>query len=161
MLHLRAGDLDEAVSFYRSTLERSGNVYANSFISVVLAYAQKVSSKSFQVQSGNFRWWSWGIEKNKPLTLPVCSQSESVAYAVGVQFKTPLQEKNMPFIKKFSLNGCELVIASWIQQILVKLLPESVVLTEMDEAENFGRSWSVNYRPASVLYRYLTEKSFF
>ena len=46
--HGRTGDLEGAVTFYRSVLEHSGNIYANSFIAVLLAYAQKVEAYTLE-----------------------------------------------------------------------------------------------------------------
>jgi hypothetical protein len=40
----RTGDLDGAVGFYRSVLEHGGPVYANSFVALLTAYAEKVNS---------------------------------------------------------------------------------------------------------------------
>ena len=40
----RTGDLEGAVGFYRSVLEHGGPVYANSFVALLTAYAEKVCS---------------------------------------------------------------------------------------------------------------------
>jgi hypothetical protein len=45
----RTGDLEGAVGFYRSVLEHGGTVYANSFVAVLTAYAEKVNSVLYKI----------------------------------------------------------------------------------------------------------------
>jgi hypothetical protein len=60
----RTGDLEGAVGFYRSVLEHGGPVYANSFVALLTAYAEKVNGVFFKIvhqaenvaMSGN-RWF--------------------------------------------------------------------------------------------------------